>query len=230
MPTFLLSIKADFENISQLDIHANGRFCIDVRQQLQGQQVHAPVPNSSSCCCTGCVCCSLHATAAAALHLPPCAWPQVKESAGAETRERVYVSATDEHELSGSRGSANFVMKFAKDARHECSINVMALKGVTRPATGAACSRGWQQRRGEGGARVGARARSAACVQQQRWWQQLQRCAVGVSCFSSPCAGAAGDGTAALRCVALQRTMMASLCQSLPLSAAALSPRASIQR
>jgi hypothetical protein len=36
---------------------------------------------------------------------------QVRESAGAEVRERVYVTAAEEHELSGSKGTANFVMK-----------------------------------------------------------------------------------------------------------------------
>lgn len=30
------------------------------------------------------------------------------------------------------------VMKFAKDSRHECSINVMQVKGVTRAITGGA--------------------------------------------------------------------------------------------
>lgn len=34
---------------------------------------------------------------------------QVKESAGSESRERVYVSAAEEHDLSGSKGTANFV-------------------------------------------------------------------------------------------------------------------------
>lgn len=29
-------------------------------------------------------------------------------------------------------------MKFAKDARHECSINIQQLKGVTRAVTGEA--------------------------------------------------------------------------------------------
>jgi hypothetical protein len=32
------------------------------------------------------------------------------------------------------------VMKFAKDSRHECSINVLQIKGVTRAVTG-----GWHQ-------------------------------------------------------------------------------------
>jgi hypothetical protein len=63
---------------------------------------------------------------------------QVKESAGSDTRERVHVTAAETHEMSGSKGTANFVMKFAKDSRHECSINVMQLKGITRPITGAA--------------------------------------------------------------------------------------------
>lgn len=33
---------------------------------------------------------------------------QVKESAGSETREGVRVSAAEEHELSGSKGTAHF--------------------------------------------------------------------------------------------------------------------------
>lgn len=36
---------------------------------------------------------------------------QVKESAGSETRERVYVTAAETHDLSGSKGSANFVSR-----------------------------------------------------------------------------------------------------------------------
>jgi hypothetical protein len=66
---------------------------------------------------------------------------QVKESAGSETRERVHVTAAESHDMSGSKGTANFVMKFAKDSRHECSINVMQLKGVTRAVTGAGAAR-----------------------------------------------------------------------------------------
>jgi hypothetical protein len=65
---------------------------------------------------------------------------QVKESAGSETRERVHVTAAETHDMSGSKGTANFVMKFAKDSRHECSINVMQLKGVTRAVTGASAA------------------------------------------------------------------------------------------
>ncbi|KAF6266137.1 hypothetical protein COO60DRAFT_1475747 [Scenedesmus sp. NREL 46B-D3] len=88
MPTFLLYIKADLENIAKIDVPLGHSFCIDV-----------------------------------------------KESAGSETRERVHVTAAETHDMSGSKGTANFVMKFAKDSRHECSINVMQLKGVTRAVT-----------------------------------------------------------------------------------------------
>eukprot|EP00882_Tetradesmus_deserticola_P007366 GHRQ01007760.1.p2 GENE.GHRQ01007760.1~~GHRQ01007760.1.p2 ORF type:complete len:163 (+),score=60.18 GHRQ01007760.1:249-737(+) len=88
MPTFLLYIKADLENIGKIDVPLGHSFCIDV-----------------------------------------------KESAGSETRERVHVTAAETHDMSGSKGTANFVMKFAKDSRHECSINVMQLKGVTRAVT-----------------------------------------------------------------------------------------------
>jgi hypothetical protein len=52
----------------------------------------------------------------------------VKESAGSETRDGVYVSGADAHELSGSKGTANLVMKFAKGSKHEASVNVMELK------------------------------------------------------------------------------------------------------
>ena len=62
--------------------------------------------------------------------------PQVQESAGAETRKGVYVTAAEQYDLSGSKGTANFVMKWAKDSRHESYINVMELKGVTRSVTG----------------------------------------------------------------------------------------------
>eukprot|EP00879_Flechtneria_rotunda_P010158 GHRR01010619.1.p1 GENE.GHRR01010619.1~~GHRR01010619.1.p1 ORF type:complete len:164 (+),score=32.79 GHRR01010619.1:95-586(+) len=85
MPTFLLYLKADLENVAKLEVPLPYRFCIDV-----------------------------------------------KESAGSETRDRVYVTAAEEHDLAGSKGTANFIMKFAKDSRHECSINVQQLKGVTR--------------------------------------------------------------------------------------------------
>lgn len=50
-------------------------------------------------------------SATSSLDPNPCCGVQVRESAGAEVRERVYVTAAEEHELSGSKGTANFVMK-----------------------------------------------------------------------------------------------------------------------
>lgn len=66
---------------------------------------------------------------------PPWILPQLKDSSGDDVREGVGVSASETHEMSGSRGSANFVMKWAKDARHEASLSVMQIKGVTRAFT-----------------------------------------------------------------------------------------------
>jgi hypothetical protein len=63
--------------------------------------------------------------------------PQVKEAAGAEERERVYVTASEVMDLSGSKGTANFVMKFAKGCK-DVTMNVQAVKKFTREYTGAA--------------------------------------------------------------------------------------------
>eukprot|EP00877_Chromochloris_zofingiensis_P005867 jgi/Chrzof1/1533/Cz10g11130.t1 len=60
----------------------------------------------------------------------------VQESAGTETRNGVYVTAAEDHELSGSKGTANYVMKWAKDSRKEAYINLTEIKGVTRSYTG----------------------------------------------------------------------------------------------
>lgn len=62
---------------------------------------------------------------------------QVKNSSGEDVREGVYVSNTEEHELSGSRGTANFRLKWVKDTRHEAYMNVQQVKGVTRALTAA---------------------------------------------------------------------------------------------
>jgi hypothetical protein len=100
MPTFLLYIKADLENISKIEVPAGGRFCVDVSSSRAVQQ-------ASSCS-------SLPTAAAAPATLVDtnCMHTQVKESAGSESRERVYVSSTDEHDLSGSKGTANFVSQW----------------------------------------------------------------------------------------------------------------------
>jgi hypothetical protein len=62
---------------------------------------------------------------------------QVKESAGAETKDRVYASAAEEFEVNGSKGKANLVLKFYKGAKKEATMVVDTVKGVTRNLTGA---------------------------------------------------------------------------------------------
>lgn len=59
----------------------------------------------------------------------------VKDSAGEDTRSGVYVSADEVHELAGSRGVANFVLKWAKDSKREAYLNIEEVKNVTRPLT-----------------------------------------------------------------------------------------------
>jgi hypothetical protein len=62
---------------------------------------------------------------------------QVKNSAGEDAKEGVRVTATEEHDLPGSRGTANFVCKWVRDAKHAASIVVeTTVKGVTRDLTG----------------------------------------------------------------------------------------------
>ncbi|KIZ05665.1 hypothetical protein MNEG_2291 [Monoraphidium neglectum] len=88
MPTFVLHVKAELENVRTLSLQKSAHYCIDV-----------------------------------------------KESAGSEQRDGVYVTANDTHELSGSKGTANFVMKFDKASKHEAYLNVLEIKGVTRDIT-----------------------------------------------------------------------------------------------
>jgi hypothetical protein len=61
----------------------------------------------------------------------------VKNPSGDDVREGVRVSPLETHELTGSRGEANFRLKWARDARHEATLNVQAVKGVTRALTAA---------------------------------------------------------------------------------------------
>ncbi|KAG2483004.1 hypothetical protein HYH03_018085 [Edaphochlamys debaryana] len=88
MPTFLLCIKVELDNVENLSIPATAHWCLDV-----------------------------------------------KEGAGSEEKKGVYVTSLEEHELTGSKGTANLVMKFAKGSKKEASVNVMEVKGVTRPYT-----------------------------------------------------------------------------------------------
>lgn len=55
----------------------------------------------------------------------------------------MYVTSREEHELSGSKGTAHLVMKFAKGSKKEASVNVMEIKGVTRPYTGGCGAGAW---------------------------------------------------------------------------------------
>ncbi|KAK9812865.1 hypothetical protein WJX72_004876 [[Myrmecia] bisecta] len=59
----------------------------------------------------------------------------VQESAGAEVREGVTVTAANEEEIPNSRGTANFCMKWSRDSKHAAYLNVVQVKGVTRPLT-----------------------------------------------------------------------------------------------
>ena len=67
---------------------------------------------------------------------------QVKNSSGEDTREGVYVSSAEEYELAGSKGTANFVIKWVRDARNQANLNVIEdLKKVSFKYTGgAACA------------------------------------------------------------------------------------------
>ncbi|KAK9842024.1 hypothetical protein WJX81_004623 [Elliptochloris bilobata] len=61
----------------------------------------------------------------------------VKDSTGDDVREGVRVSSADDVELPGSRGSANFALKWVRDARHPAHLTLAPLKGVTRPYSAA---------------------------------------------------------------------------------------------
>ena len=61
---------------------------------------------------------------------------QVKNSAGEDTRENVYVSSAEEHEIAGSRGTAHFVnLRWDRSQRNQANMSVVDVKGVTRPYT-----------------------------------------------------------------------------------------------
>lgn len=63
---------------------------------------------------------------------------QVKNSSGEDTREGVYVTSAEDHELAGSKGTANFVIKWVRDARNQANLNVVEeMKKVVFKYTGA---------------------------------------------------------------------------------------------
>ncbi|DBB17979.1 hypothetical protein WJX82_000373 [Trebouxia sp. C0006] len=59
----------------------------------------------------------------------------VKNSTGDDQREGVRVTSTDEQDLPGSRGVANFALKWVKDAKSAASLSVISVKKVTRDYT-----------------------------------------------------------------------------------------------
>lgn len=61
----------------------------------------------------------------------------MKDSTGEDVREGVRVSSADTAELASSRGTANFALKWVRDARHSSHLTLTPVKGVTRPYTGA---------------------------------------------------------------------------------------------
>uniref|UniRef100_A0A7S0WYL8 DUF866 domain-containing protein n=1 Tax=Pyramimonas obovata TaxID=1411642 RepID=A0A7S0WYL8_9CHLO len=57
----------------------------------------------------------------------------VKQSDGSEERGPVFINEEEEHELTGSKGTAHFILKW-EGSKKESYINVVRnMKGVTRP-------------------------------------------------------------------------------------------------
>ncbi|BDA44885.1 probable CXXC motif containing zinc binding protein [Coccomyxa sp. Obi] len=52
----------------------------------------------------------------------------VKDSTGETTREGVTVTSSHEEELPGSKGTANFALKWARDSKHVASLNVKEIE------------------------------------------------------------------------------------------------------
>ncbi|KAK9908399.1 hypothetical protein WJX75_007289 [Coccomyxa subellipsoidea] len=52
----------------------------------------------------------------------------VKDSTGEDTREGVTVTSTHEEELPGSKGSANFALKWVRDSKHVAYLNVKEIE------------------------------------------------------------------------------------------------------
>lgn len=69
---------------------------------------------------------------------PNCSFEfDLKETGGQEERRGVHVDDSEEHELTGSRGTAHFAMKWTKDSKHMATMNLeRTLKGVFAPEKG----------------------------------------------------------------------------------------------
>ena len=56
---------------------------------------------------------------------------QIKNSAGEDSREGVYVTSGNEEDLAGSKGTCNFQVKWVRDAKSSAHINVQEdVKGL----------------------------------------------------------------------------------------------------
>lgn len=53
---------------------------------------------------------------------------QVKDSTGEDTRQGVTVTSSHEEELPGSKGTANFALKWARDSKHVASLNIKEIE------------------------------------------------------------------------------------------------------
>lgn len=62
---------------------------------------------------------------------PETMWKLDIESESGERREGITVSRADELELAGSRGTANFVMKWDRNSTHQAYIKIVDVKGVS---------------------------------------------------------------------------------------------------
>jgi hypothetical protein len=52
----------------------------------------------------------------------------VKDSTGTDVRKGVTVTSTHEEDLPGSKGTANFALKWAKDSKHVAYLNVKEIE------------------------------------------------------------------------------------------------------
>jgi hypothetical protein len=58
---------------------------------------------------------------------------QVKNSAGEDTRDGVYITSTNEEDIVGSRGTCNFQIKWVRDAKSAAHAEVLeTIKDITR--------------------------------------------------------------------------------------------------
>lgn len=67
---------------------------------------------------------------------------KVRSPDGMEEKEPVFISDSEEFDMSGSKGKAHFVMKWP-ESKQECSVNVTPIKNHTRPYIDADDNEKW---------------------------------------------------------------------------------------